>query len=122
VLYAVLLAYGIARSLQLSTMSTLSFADIPEPLKSSASTMWSMMQQMSIGMGIAFGAVCLRMANLSRTGGTPAGYSQFTVADFHWAFAITALVTVLPTIVYWRLPHDAGRSITHAASKPTAAR
>ena len=122
VLYAVLFAYGIARSLQLSTMSTLSFADIPEPLKSSSSTVWSTMQQVSIGMGIAFGAVCLRMANLAHASGDSTGYSQFTVADFHWAFAITALVTVLPTFVYRRLPHDAGRSITHAASKPSAAR
>lgn len=122
VLYAVLFAYGIARSLQLSTMSTLSFADIPEALKSSSSTLWSTMQQVSIGMGIAFGAVCLRMANLVRAGQDSAGYSPFAIVDFHWAFAIMALMTVLPTLIYLLLPRDAGRSMTHAASKPSAAR
>lgn len=121
-LYAVLFTYGVARSLQLSATSTLSFADIPDNLKSSASTLWSTMQQMSIGMGIALGAVCLRLASLSHADGKPSDHGHFAVADFHWAFAIMALLTVLPTIAYWRLPRDAGRSITHAASRPPAAR
>lgn len=110
-LFAVLFAYGVTRSLQLSTMTTLSYADISEELKSSASTLWSTMQQMTTGLGIAFGAVCLRLASLARISEDATGSHPFTVTDFQWAFAATALLTLLPTIAYWRLPHDAGHSI-----------
>ncbi|MDE1991767.1 MAG: MFS transporter [Rhizobiaceae bacterium] len=110
-LFLVLFAYGLSRSLQLSTMTTLSYADISDDLKSSASTLWSTMQQMTTGLGIAFGAMCLRLANLVRTGGSLTGDPAFAVSDFQWAFVITALLTLLPTIAYWRLPHDAGHSI-----------
>lgn len=110
-LFLVLFAYGVSRSLQLSTMTTLSYADISEDLKSSASTLWSTMQQMTTGLGIAFGAVCLRLASLVHSDAHLTG-NRFIVADFQWAFAITALLTLLPTIAYWRLPHGAGLSIT----------
>lgn len=70
------------------------------------------MQQMTTGLGIAFGAVCLRLASLLRTGGNLTGDHHFEITDFHRAFAITALLTLLPTIAYWCLPHNAGRSIT----------
>lgn len=111
-LFLVLFAYGLSRSLQLSTMTTLSYADIAEDLKSSASTLWSTMQQMTTGLGIAFAAVCLRLASLLRTGGNSTGDHHFVIADFHWAFAIAALLTLLPTIAYWCLPRDAGHRIT----------
>jgi len=112
VLFLVLFSYGLSRSLQLSTMTTLSFAGIAEDLKGSASTLWSTMQQMTTGLGIAFGAVCLRLASLAHTGGKLAGDHHFTVADFQGAFVIAALLTLLPTIAYWHLPHNAGHGIT----------
>ncbi len=107
----VLLAYGLSRSLQLSTMTTLSYADIPENLKSAASTVWSTMQQMTTGLGIAFGAMALRLAGLARTGGHVTGDHYFALADFRWAFVAVALLTLLPTIAYWRLPRNAGDSL-----------
>ncbi len=69
------------------------------------------MQQMTTGLGIAFGAVCLRLASLLRADGITADDHRFAAADFHWAFAATALLTLLPTIAYWRLARDAGDGI-----------
>lgn len=112
-LLLVLFAYGLSRSLQLSAMTTLSYADIETDLKSAASTLWSTMQQMTTGLGIAFGAVCLRLSNLLHAGGNLSGEHRFAITDFHWAFTVTALLTLLPTIAYWRLPRGAGRSIAH---------
>jgi EmrB/QacA subfamily drug resistance transporter len=110
-LFVVLFAYGLSRSLQLSTMTTLSYADISEELKSSASTIWSTMQQMTTGLGIAFGAVCLHLASLLRAPEDLTSDNGFAITDFHWAFTIASLLTLLPTITYWRLPRNAGRSI-----------
>ncbi|USI71569.1 MFS transporter [Sphingomonas morindae] len=112
VLFLVLFGYGVTRSLQLSTMTTLSFADVTDDLKSSASTLWSTMQQMTTGLGIAFGAMCLRLASLLRGGDQLMAGRAFEMIDFRCAFAITAALTLLPTIAYWRLPRDAGIKIT----------
>lgn len=114
-LFPVLFAYGVTRSLQLSTLMALSYADIADDLKSSASTVWSAMQQMTTGLGIAFGAVCLRLASLLRTGRHMLSNDHLVVTDFRWAFAVIALLTLLPTIAYWRLPRDAGYSLAKPA-------
>ncbi|MBB3356990.1 MULTISPECIES: MFS transporter [unclassified Novosphingobium] len=112
-LFLVLFLYGVTRSLQLSTMTALSYADVREELKSSASTVWSTMQQMTTALGIAFGAVCLRFASVLRAGGHLAADHRFTVPDFRWAFVFTALLTLAPTIAYWRLPAEAGDNLAH---------
>lgn len=69
------------------------------------------MQQMTSGLGVAFGAVCLRFASTLSAGGSLAADHCFIVADFKWAFVFTALLTLLPTIAYWRLPAEAGDSL-----------
>lgn len=108
VMLGLLLAYGMTRSMQFTTLATLAYADISEAQKGSASTLWSTNQQMTIGMGIAFGAVCLRIA--SALHGNPEA-SPFTLGDFHWAFVIAGLLTLVSVIGYVRLPRDAGSLI-----------
>jgi len=58
------------------------FLDIPKSTMSSASSFFAVMQQMSMGMGVAVGAVTLRMAMWIHGGfsATPA------TTDFHLAF------------------------------------
>ena len=51
--------------------------------------MYSMVWQMSIGMGIALGAVALQMSSLIH-----GGHSTLTVSDFHLAFIMIAVVSV----------------------------
>jgi len=51
-----------------------------------ASTLWSVAQQMTIGMGIAFGALCLRLSGSDS--------APFALADFHWAFAAASVLAL----------------------------
>jgi hypothetical protein len=53
----VIFIYGVGRSMQFSLLATLAYADVPPPQMNAASTLWSAAAQMSIGLGIAFGAV-----------------------------------------------------------------
>ena len=103
-----LFAYGLARSMQLTTLNTLVFADVSDAQKASASTLQSVTQQMMIGMGIAFGALCLRLAAAAR--GVRAG-AAFTPGDFHCAFVLAGLLMLVSLVGYARLPHDAGSAI-----------
>ena len=109
-LIAVLFCYGLTRSLQFTTLSTLAYADVVDAQKGPASTLFSVAQQMMLGMGVAFGAFCLRASSSihQMSGGEAGGY---TLADFHWAFVIAGLLTLTSVVGYLRLPHDAGTAI-----------
>jgi EmrB/QacA subfamily drug resistance transporter len=121
VMLAILLVYGLARSLQFTTLATLAYADVSDAQKGPASTLWSVAQQMTIGMGIAFGALCLRISASLHHAGTDAGPVQFTLQDFRWAFGMAGLLTLGSIMGYVRLPRDAGSTIGGGARPVRAA-
>ena len=110
---AVLFCYGLARSLQFTLLATLAYTDVGDRQRSSASTLWSVAQQMTIGLGIALGALCLRVSHLlvenTQVGENTQG--GFSVANFRWAFAAAALLVLVSVIGYVRLPRDAGDAV-----------
>jgi MFS family permease len=107
---AVLFVYGLARSLQFTTLATLAYADVDDPQKGPASTLWSVAQQMTVGMGIAFGALCLRIS--TTLGAAPRLHPQvFVLGDFRWAFLAAGVLIAVSIVGYARLPADAGNTI-----------
>jgi len=108
---AVIFCYGLSRSLQFTTLATLAYADIGEERKGPASTLWSVAQQMTIGMGIAFGALALRVASWLRGESIDAAGAHFSLGDFQWAFAMAGLVTLVSVQGYRGLARDAGEKI-----------
>jgi len=107
----VVFAYGSMRSLQFSTLATLAYADVPSEQTSAANTLWNAAAQMSIGLGIAFGALLLRAG--SAIHGSRA--ATFTVDDFRFAFFCAGAVTVVTVFGYVRLARDAGHRISGVA-------
>ena len=111
----IVFAYGLARSMQFSTLATLAYADIPPTLMSTASTLWSAAAQMTIGMGIAFGAVSLRLADYLRGGeNNPAGV-HFVLGDFRIAFILAGVLTLASALGYLGMARDAGAGIGGAS-------
>jgi hypothetical protein len=109
VILAVLFVYGTARSLLFTTLATLAYADVADAQKAAASTLMSVAQQMAIGMGIAFGALCLRIA-ASTHGGADPGVA-FVLPDFHWALGAASALTLVSVIGYLHLSREAGSAI-----------
>ena len=109
-----LFGYGLARSMQFTTVNTLAFADVSDAQKGPASTLQSAITQMMIGMGIAFGALCLRGAAAIR-GEAASDAAAFTPGDFHLAFVAAGLLMLVSLAGFFRLPHDAGSRIGGAA-------
>lgn len=64
---------------------------------------------MTIGMGIAFGALSPRIATWLAP--EPAPGSQFSRMEFRWAFTMAAVLTMSSAIGYFRLLRDAGNKI-----------
>ena len=105
VLVAVLFAGGLTRSMQFTVLNTLAFVDIPSARMSAASSLSSVAQQMSVGMGVALGAAILHLVTL-RHGGPP------ILADFHIAFLLVALLMLAGLPAFVRLPQGAGAEVS----------
>ena len=108
IILGVLFVNGLCRSMQFTCLSTLSFADVPKPDLSSATSFFSMITQMSMGMGVAVGAIALRVAGLldGNAHGTP------TTKEFHIAFLFVAALTLIGTIDCFALAPEAGAAVT----------
>ncbi|MDI7065624.1 MFS transporter, partial [Klebsiella pneumoniae] len=78
---------------------------------SGANTMWNAAQQMSIGLGIAFGALALRVAS-SFHERSMALADSFTLHDFRFAFQCAGALTLVSIYGYAKLTYDAGRKLS----------
>jgi hypothetical protein len=104
----VVFVYGMARSMQFSTLATLAYADVAQPQMSAASTLWSAAAQMTIGLGIAFGALALRVA--ANLNGETTGH-VFTLEDFRLAFLGAGVLTLVSAWGYAQMARDAGQNV-----------
>jgi Na+/melibiose symporter-like transporter len=103
-----LFAHGLSRSMQFTGISTLAFVDVSPAQMSSANSFFTVMTQMSMGMGVAVGAVTLRIAAWLR--GAPS--SAPTIADFHVAFGMVSIVAVLAVVDCLSLDGNAGAEVS----------
>jgi EmrB/QacA subfamily drug resistance transporter len=102
--------YGVFQSLQLTSMNTLVYSDIPRAKASSASSIASTFQQLSISFGVA-------AAGLTTAFFIPPSI-QANEAEFirgvHDAFLALGAFTVISTAVFWRLKAGDGGAISQA--------
>jgi MFS family permease len=104
----ILFLNGLSRSMQFTAVGTLAFADITKPDMSTATSFFSMITQMSMGMGVAVGAIALRLAGYltGNSVGAP------TTKEFHVAFLLVAVLSVLATLDCFILDRDAGAAVS----------
>jgi EmrB/QacA subfamily drug resistance transporter len=102
VILVVLFLGGGVRSLQMTSLASMQFADIPPGEITGASTLSGVNQQLVRGIGVAMAAVVINVAIAARGGivGNP------TILDFRIAFFVTAAVAL--GSVLWYLPLDKG--------------
>jgi EmrB/QacA subfamily drug resistance transporter len=117
----VIFVYGCTRSMQFSLLATLAYADIPKDQVSSANTLWNAALQMTLGLGIAFGALGLRLASALRSNDADTGVAGATpnaghlvLSDFRLAFVGAGILTLMSLYGYWRLAPQAGRHLSKA--------
>ncbi|MEV0998768.1 MFS transporter [Nonomuraea sp. NPDC050202] len=105
VVAVVAFAAGVTRSIEFTGINTLSFADIGPADRASASTFFSMMQQISMALGVAAAAIALQVAH------GPAA-TPLTQGDFALAFALSGAVALAGALLMVRLRPDAGHEVT----------
>jgi MFS family permease len=115
IMIAILLAGGFFRSLQFTAINTIAYAEIEPPLMSRATTLTSVAQQLAISTGVAIGALVVEITLLL------SHRTAMTAADFPPAFLIVAASTAAASLVFVRLPRNAGAELSGHAATETAA-
>jgi Na+/melibiose symporter-like transporter len=102
--FAILFGHGACRSLQFTCMSTLAYTEIPPARMSRANGFLSAVWQLSMGMGVAVGAITLRLLAQYR------GHSAAAPAldDFRLAILLMSFLALGPVFESFRLSPDAG--------------
>jgi hypothetical protein len=106
VIFLALLAGGFFRSLQMTSINTLSYADVPPGMLSRATSLTSMAQQLSQATGVATGALFLQLMMALR-GGT-----ALTAAEFYPAFIGVAMISLMSVPFFLRMSSEAGAEVS----------
>jgi hypothetical protein len=93
--------------MEFTALNTLSFADIGPAQRSSASTLSSMLQQISMLLGVAVAAAVLNISAALRGAADP------VLGDFRWAFFVVGMIGFLSCLRFLQLSADAGAEVSH---------
>jgi EmrB/QacA subfamily drug resistance transporter len=101
---AILFFHGACRSMEFTCMTTLAYTEIPASRMSRANGFLSAIMQLSMGLGVAVGAITLRMVAHAH------GHSAVTpqLRDFHVAIVVMAVLALGPVLDSLGLPPNAG--------------
>ena len=105
-LLGVLLLSGIFRSTGFTTYNTVAFADVPTPRMTGANTLMSTVQELGGGLGVAAGALLVRLG---------AGVGADGAAAYRFAFVVLALLLAVPAVEAFLLPRSAGNVVAGRA-------
>jgi len=115
VMIAVLAAGGFFRSLEFTSINTIAYADVDPLRMARATAIVSVVQQLAISMGVAFGALTVELTVRLTHGG------PLTAADFRPAFLFVGAFSALSALMFVRLPADAGAELANRLPAPTDA-
>jgi EmrB/QacA subfamily drug resistance transporter len=108
---AVLLIGGFFRSLEFTSVNALAYAEIEAGVMSRATSFSSVVQQLSLSIGVAIGASVLQTLRWFRGG-------EIGIADFQWAFLIMALILLSAIGAFIGLPEGAGSDLARGSVAP----
>lgn len=102
---AVLLLFGSVRSLQLTVLNTLTYADVTPSDASAATSFASLLRQLANSLGVAGGAVILQMF-------VDIGGLGLSAAPIRGALVVVSVLPLISAVMFSMLPPDAGSSIS----------
>jgi EmrB/QacA subfamily drug resistance transporter len=107
-----LLIGGFFRSLQFTSLNTLTYADVPPPMMSGASTLASMAQQLFVSLGVSLAALLLHLSLYLH------GTTTLSSRDFGPAFVITGLLSLLSSLLFLPMAAHAGAELSGHTPAP----
>jgi MFS family permease len=111
-LVGLLVASGVFRSIGLTAYNSSAFADVAPDRMSAANPLMSTLQELGAGLGVAVGALLVRLGGVVATGADHGN-------AFRIAFVLLAVLLVLPLVEALLLTRTAGDAVT--GHRPRAA-
>lgn len=109
-----LVATGLARSMQFTTLNTVAFADVPQRRAGAANTVMSTAIQINGAMGVAIVAMGVQIGSHL--------FGASSTAAFHVAFGMIAAISIASALSCLRLQERLGSSLTsHTIEMPAEA-
>jgi MFS family permease len=108
-IWTIVLFGGFFPALQFTSLNSMIYADIDSRDASRATSLGSVVQQMSLGMGVTVAGIVLQITRAMH------GHAHVMWTDFWPAFLVVGLFSVGSIPITRRLPHDAGEEITRGS-------
>jgi len=105
---ALLVVAGMTRSLNFTAVATLAFADIGDAQRPGATALATLLQQLAMALGVAFGASVIGLSRALR------GAASAAEADFIHAWLVVGVMMLGAVALMLRLAPDAGDSVARA--------
>ncbi|MBB5192975.1 EmrB/QacA subfamily drug resistance transporter [Silvimonas terrae] len=99
---AIVVLGGFFPSLQFTCLNSIVYADIRSEDAGRATSLASVVQQLSLGLGVIIAGMTLQLSNHLQ------GHAHIAESDFWPAFVVVGFFSILSIPVTRRLPHDAG--------------
>jgi hypothetical protein len=100
--------------MQFTAYNTIAFADVAPAAMAGANTLFSTALQLSLGLGVALGALAVRLGALIAAAPV---FTALPAANFRLSFAVVAAVALAAVVDAWALDRRAGEHI----ARPVAA-
>ncbi|MEM5388867.1 MFS transporter [Paraburkholderia phymatum] len=109
VIWVVVLVGGFFPALQLTTLNSLTYAEVASRDVGRATSLGSAVHRMSLGLSVTIGGIMLQISRLAN------GHASIMWSDFWPAFLLVSLCSLASIPVTLRLPRRAGEEITRAS-------
>lgn len=105
----ILVVYGAANSIQMSSMNTISLADLTPEVASAGNSMLAITQQLSMSFGVSVGALIL---NSIESSSWMSGNTNSIPLSFKCTFLILGAITIFASFVFTKLKEDDGEQMS----------
>jgi hypothetical protein len=106
VIVAVLFVAGFSRSVQFTGVQSLAYAEIPTAVMSRATSFLAAAQQLAQSLGVGLVALVVHLSTVMH------GRADMTPDDVALGFFSIALLAMVSTVIFYRLPVGAGSELT----------
>jgi EmrB/QacA subfamily drug resistance transporter len=105
----VLFVGGLCRSMHFTALNTIAFADIPQDQMTGANTLFSTAFQLTMAMGIAVGAIGIRIGSAIAE---PMGIAGVAAVEFRLAFIMLGVIALAAVLDCLQLDPRAGENVS----------
>jgi MFS family permease len=102
----IVLMGGVFPALQFTCLNSIAYADIDNRDAGRVTSLASVIQQLSLGLGVTVAGIVLQLSNHLQ------GHSTIVAADFWPAFVVIGLFSVASVPISGKLPHNAGLELS----------